>query len=421
MAAKAQLYLSGRKRNLLFFLQAMSLRDGGMRQLARDLFKEFPERIGSITMHAGKTKSYAYAAAVTIAGELGIDHCDIWSCGDEKAEHEHENILRAFSSRDEPDKPLRFSAEYKRALRGKVDAELFRANCRSREEQLSRFLVDVCINPRLPIKFWSDEDWLAELEAERASEKVADFETLKPRAASVPYFKDIIDALVEFQERYTKMVTADFVMTSVAKVIFGTLDHALRGRRKMTIIEGLAGAGKTAAVEVWCAAHQGQVRYVTLSAITHKTGFFQRLATAIGLAACNRKTTETQVRVEDFFKRTGLMLVIDEAHYLFPQHQRSSSNPELVDWVNTALVNQGVPVVLVCTDQFVKLKSRIEKQTGWTSEQLEHRVKRYVKLPQIATREDLQAVVTKLLSFQWDNMREVWLLPGKVTPPQPDR
>ncbi len=36
-------------------------------------------------------------------------------------------------------------------------------------------------------------------------------------------------------------------------------------------------------VEAWCAAHQSQARFVSLSGITHKTGFFQKLATAIGL------------------------------------------------------------------------------------------------------------------------------------------
>ena len=55
------------------------------------------------------------------------------------------------------------------------------------------------------------------------------------------------------------------------------------------------------------------------------------------------------------------MLVIDEAHCFWPQHQRSHSNPELVG--------------------SSKLKARIEKRTGWTSEQLEHRMKRYKKLP----------------------------------------
>jgi hypothetical protein len=151
---------------------------------------------------------------------------------------------------------------------------------------------------------------------------------------------------------------------------------------------------------------------VSLSGISHKTGFFQKLANAIGLAASNRKATDMQVKVEEFFRRTHLMLVIDEAHYLWPQHQRSHSSPELVDWVNTALVNQRVPVALICTDQFAKLKARVEKRTGWTSEQLEHRVKRYKKLPAEPTKRDFELVATKLLSNRWNADECRWNLVG---------
>ena len=71
-----------------------------------------------------------------------------------------------------------------------------------------------------------------------------------------------------------------------------------------------------------------------------------------------------QIKVEEFFRKTRLMLVIDEVHYLWPQHERIYSTPELINWVNTALVNHQVPVALICTDQFAKIKSRVEKQTG---------------------------------------------------------
>ena len=80
-----------------------------------------------------------------------------------------------------------------------------------------------------------------------------------------------------------------------------------------------------------------------------------------------------QIKGEEFFRKTRLMLVIDEAHYLWPQHERIYSTPELINWVNTALVNHQVPVALICTDQFAKIKARVEKQTGGTSEQLKHR------------------------------------------------
>jgi hypothetical protein len=293
VAAKAQLYSDARKRSLLFFLQSLSLKDGGLPRVAQR---------------------------------------------------------------------FRFPA--------------------SSAEDLTVFLIELCINPKVAVKFSNE-------------------------IKSVSDFDRVVDALRDFQVRYEAKVKSDFILTTIGREVFETLDHALE-IGKMVVIEGESGIGKTTAAEAWCAAHQGQVRFVSLSGITHKTGFFRKLATVIGLAAAKAKAIDMQVRVEDFFQRTRLMLVIDEAHYLWPQYQRSYSSPELIDWVNTALVNHSVPVALICTDQFAKLKARVEKQTGWTSEQLEHRVKRYRKLSSTPTKEDLIIVATKLLALKWNSLEQQW-------------
>jgi len=261
-------------------------------------------------------------------------------------------------------------------------------------EELATFLVEICINPKVVIEF---------------SEEV----TAVPTRAA-PHL-EVCDALREFQSRYEEEIISGFVLTTIGRQVFETLDHAL-AIRKMVVIEGESGSGKTTAVEAWCARHQGEARFASLSGITHKTGFFQKLASAIGLAASKRKATDMQVKVEEFFRQTGLMLVIDEAHYLWPQHERSHSNPELVDWVNTALVNHHVPVALICTDQFAKLKARVEKRTGWTSQQFEHRVKRYKRLPSHPTKGDLEAVAAKLLAVRWNADEQEWNVAGPKPP-----
>src|SRR5260370_7711075 len=46
VGAKAQLYTDPRKRSLLFFLQALSLKHGGLPKVAHDLIAAFPERAG---------------------------------------------------------------------------------------------------------------------------------------------------------------------------------------------------------------------------------------------------------------------------------------------------------------------------------------------------------------------------------------
>ena len=301
VAAKAQLYRDARTRNLFFFLQSLSVREGGLRSVARTLSKDVP------------------------------------------------NLT---------------------------------------ERELTGLLIELCINPKIILESWN--------EAEVKSN-----------------FAQVIDALRGFQDRYEARIRSDFVLTTIGKEIFDTLDHAL-AIGKMVVIEGESGSGKTTAVEAWCAQHQGDARLISLSGITHKTGFFRKLAASIGLSAGKSKAIDMQVRVEDFFRRTRLMLVIDEAHYLWPQYQRSYSSPELIDWVNTALVNHHVPLALICTDQFAKLKARIEKQTGWTSEQLEHRVKRYKKLPGTPTKEDLEAIASRLLAMRWNASEQHWNIVGSA-------
>ena len=259
------------------------------------------------------------------------------------------------------------------------------------KEELTDLLVDFCINPKVVIRFSEQPP------PNRPSCSLLDIE--------------LADALREFQRRYEANVRSDFVLTTIGKEVFETLDHAL-SIGKMVVIEGVSGIGKTTAVEAWCAQHQGQARFVSLSGITHKTGFFRQLATAIGLSASKRKGSDMQVKVEEFFRKARLMLVIDEAHYLWPQLQQRESSPVLVDWINTALVNHNVPIALICTDQFAKLKTRVEKHTGWTSEQLEHRIKRYKKLPSLPNRRDLEAVAAKLLSLRWNLEEQKWATSG---------
>ncbi len=304
VAAKAQLYDDTRKRSLLFFLQSLSLKDGGLQRAAQTL--EFSTR------------------------------CD---------------------------------------------------------EELAGFLIELCINPKLVIEFKG-------------------VKSSSPRRCV-----EIIDALRKFQDRSEAEIKSDFVLTAIAQEVFETLDHALSIGR-MVVIEGQSGSGKTTAAESWCARHQGEARFISLSGITHKTGFFRKLASAIGLAASKRKGSDMQVKVEEFFRKTKLMLVIDEAHYLWPRLQQRESSPVLVDWINTALVNHHVAVALICTDQFAKLKARVEKQTGWTSEQLEQRVKRYKKLTATPTKKDLEAVATKLLSMRWNTSQQKWNTAGAA--PHPD-
>ena len=381
VAAKTQLYPERRHRELLLWLQAVSNRPGGIKQLARDLVKEFPDRLGCRTMHAKGTKgniSYTDKEAGMIIEELGQEN--VYRHGDGEVQDFIEihsasgfyDIESADPDRHKP-KPLENEA-----------AGLLRL-CKHMSADLPEFLRELCLDPDIDLEALEVDCW----------------------HQRVPYFHDLWSALQAFKRRDETPDEKD-VITSIGGLVNGTLNHALTTRR-MVAVEGVAGIGKSHAVKAWCRLHPAQVRYISLSGIMTRTGLFQKIAEAIGLATCQRKALELQAKIENFFAITGMMLVIDEAHYLWPQTMRIASAPELVDWVNTALVNVGAPVALICTNQFARLKERCERQTGWTSEQLTHRIKRYTKLPETPTEADLRSVTRQLLPMMWDDSSEGWI------------
>jgi histone H3/H4 len=63
----------------------------------------------------------------------------------------------------------------------------------------------------------------------------------------------------------------------------------------------------------------------------------------------------------------------------------------------TALVNAGVPVVLVTTPQFLKNQKAMEARTCWTSEQFTGRIGHYEKLPDSLSEADLANVARSVL------------------------
>ena len=99
-----------------------------------------------------------------------------------------------------------------------------------------------------------------------------------------------------------------------------------------------------------------------------------------------------QARIEDVLKRSKLLLVIDEAHFLFNQSRRMYSRPELIDWIDTAICNNGIGCALVTTPQFIACMTRAADQVEWNFQQFRRRVGRWVKLPEANTEADIRAV-----------------------------
>lgn len=407
VAEKSRLYSAARHREMLFFLHAESLKPGGIRALAARILTEFPHLLGSATMHARGMKPggrYSEEDMVAIARELGL-HAYEWcrdmenygSVFDPEAFTSVAARLAALADRpawtQHPKNSVEFLLEACRYKASGDESRVAGEHATSRAPHpahpLATLLEELCINPDLDFEAIESGAWIQ----------------------SAGYIAKLWDVLTTCKKQ-AEAACASEVTTSIGAALCDTLDYALRNGR-LVIVEGLAGSGKTTAAEAWVRRHPGRARFVSLSGIMHRTGFFQKIATAIGLATCQRKSSELQAKIEAFFQLSGLMLVIDEAHHAWPKTKRVTVAPEIIDWINTALVNAGVPVALICTPQFRHYKEQVERQTGWNSDQLMHRCKRFTVLPETPTEGDLKAVAAHLLSAAWDEAQQRWQ-PGEV-------
>jgi len=379
VSARAAVLLHADKRKLIWFIQGLSLAEGGLKRVARELVEMFPDRLGTPPMHkAGIKPEKTYAGELVSGVEVDLNYRDA-------------------PLSEEPTKPEKGSALIARcraaALKHREAPQRNQYLSSWREIQsLEEFLVDLCINPRIHFAAPGEEVDVSDIESDATIEANPELSKNDFKAASLVYFRDIIGALFEYKSRHESKIRENFQLTNIGKKIYETLDYALASRG-MVVLDGLEGRGKTEAVKAWCELHLAQARFVSLKGITSKTTAFREIARALGIASSYmRKATEMQARIEDVLKRSKLMLVVDEAHYVFNQSRRLYSRPELVDWIDTAICNRGIPIALVTTPQFIVHMTRAADQVEWNYRQFRRRVKRWVKLPATNTEEDIKAV-----------------------------
>jgi hypothetical protein len=392
VAARCKVLASPVKRELLFFLQAMSIKGGGLIRLAHDLASMFPKRIGTPTMHrlreTGKLKCTKGEAAE-------IDNEIMGASESERNDRLVGELLSAMCREEFPDR----EEEAERRRLGQVPScawqEKF-AECREAAiKAIPTFITDLCINPRMDFCAPGEERSASiKTESRLRRESLGDDAS---KSAEMLQFDDIISALFEYKRQHENSVEAGFCHTAITRKIWAELDAALK-TRTMALINGLPGRGKTEAVRAWCECHLGVARFVSLDGTSTKTAQFRELARALGLGhGAARKAQEMQATVKEVLQGSGIMPVIDEAHFFFEQSTRITTRPEMLDWIDTALCNPPIPVALITTPQFMTCMERAAIQAEWNYLQFQRRCKRTIELPPRNTPEDVKAVAKHLL------------------------
>jgi hypothetical protein len=167
--------------------------------------------------------------------------------------------------------------------------------------------------------------------------------------------------------------------------------------RGLTLIEGEARRGKSFAARKWCEQHPGKARFIEVPTGNDEIGFFRELARGLGVGNfLNYKAVEIRARVESVLLTGDLVLVLDEAHRLWPQRNLRYAYPSRISWV-MAMANHNVPICCIATPQFIEMQKVAEAQGRWNSAQLTGRILHYEPLPSELSEEDLYAVAEAVL------------------------
>lgn len=156
----------------------------------------------------------------------------------------------------------------------------------------------------------------------------------------------------------------------------------------LVLIEGVEQVGKSFAAERWCARNQGIARYVKVPAGSDDFNFFRAIAGAIGIASgVSMKGLQMRERIEYTLQTIKPLVCFDDAHNLWPQNNRKEALPNRLNWILNALVESGVPVVLIAGPEFTQDQKIIARKTLWRDERFKRVLAHYYKLPELSVDE----------------------------------
>ena len=408
VAKRCELIDAPADRELIWFVQYLSHQDGGLAAVARDLLARYPERIGTRTMlEIGKRETVNYNADemrlirrelpraesrnFPLKGETEWDfQREQWDVpakiqGDDDQSQESAELAYYFRRASDDSDWERKQREAKEIERAENQPSSYPAT------KLRELCWDAAQSGLAPYKCNQKGTYRLERQlAEMCLDPEWNF------AAGGPwYFSRLVETLRDYMAEFVKNKRTGAVVTMLGKKVGDELDYT-RSARILTLMEGEARTGKSFSARAWCEQHPGAARFVEVPASNEDAGFFRAIARGLGLGNfLNYKAAEIRSRVESVLLTGNLLLVLDEAHRLWPRMNARYGFPKRIEWVMT-MVNARVPIAMISTPQFIQTQKAVEKG-GWNSAQLTGRIYNYVPLPADLSADDLRAVAKSVL------------------------
>lgn len=247
---------------------------------------------------------------------------------------------------------------YPERVRGKVQAKI------------PDFLTRLCLDPKMPAE-----------------------------SAELLGFRDVLGALDDYHRRFHAAIAGRVAQTATTREVCALLDYA-HAQRGFVLGEGPYRTGKSYSAQSWAQMHLGQCRYVQLSSAKDENAFYRDIARGVGVACSSQmKAAEMRNRIESVLREQHLLLILDEADWLWPQAVNVKEAPQRVNWLLTSLVNNGVPVALLGSRNFSRMMLNTERRCPvWGSEQFHGRLKLRKPLPETLCEADLFAIAAAVLA-----------------------
>ncbi|MGB9473805.1 MAG: ATP-binding protein, partial [Candidatus Udaeobacter sp.] len=331
VAKRTSLIADRQMRDLLWFIQWRSLHPRGLRRLAEEIIAKFPERVGTPVMRRLRLKPGRKLSRREVV---------------ELRKEFPEGILE-FTLRGELPDPTPGYVLPEDPVPEFYRTDDFLRKISAVAEELHEHLMRLCVDP-------SDD-------------------------GDVWYFGNLVGSLKQLRSDFIRKTDTILADTEASRQINNSLDFCFR-RRRMVLIEGKAGIGKTATLKAWCNRQQGLARYVEVPSSNDDRSFFAAIAEAIGVArGTSYNGQQIKLRVEEALRASGLMLVLDESQFSWGQYNRPHGIPVRIQWIKTAF-DAGTPIALVALPKFSEWQQLYAKRTLWDDDQLERRLNRKVLL-----------------------------------------
>ncbi len=364
-------------RELIWWLHFMSHRDGGLKVVVAKLLTDYADRLGTDVMRRLGKRGGNYTADQV--REIRADLPEALHAKFLLKGEGYNSYCGIFEPREDCDYEDRFNGDQARAIE------------QADRRPNSYAVVDFETLCRTAAESGDEEKDCLESELRRLClDPAQDLTTAAPW-----YFAELISALRDYMRTWIATRKSATVVTSLGQKICDVLEYTGHSQ-SMTLVEGDARIGKSFSARAWCEQHPGQSRFIEVPTGNAEKDFFLALARGLGLGNFTQyKAGEIRERVESVLLTRDLLLCLDEAHRLWPEVNPRYGFPKRINWL-MSLANQGVPICLIGTPQFIERQKSVE-QSGWNAAQFIGRIGHYEPLPRELSLEDLVAVAKSVL------------------------